>query len=235
MTASAGIVGKRNGGSPVTDSVTGDRWKRMPRLLMQRSDGRSGPDSSICPSIPDLCHFVQPAEAGQTGCATPGTAAHAAVGAMHGRAAATNARVAPPSPLGRRSRGCYPFHRVSTASPSMQNRILALGLLLAGVAAWPARADELSIPTATADREQAAPAVVLPTRGATQAAVVKTYGQPTKRYPAVGGASPVQPPITRWDYPGFSVFFENAHVVDAVVPGRPAQIFHADQLKTTAN
>ncbi len=117
----------------------------------------------------------------------------------------------------------------------MQNRILVFGLLLASVAGLPARADELSIPAATADSEQAAPTVVLPQRGTAQATVVKQYGQPTKRYPAVGGASPVQPPITRWDYPGFSVFFENAHVVDAVVPGRPAQVFHADQLKTTAN
>ena len=33
---------------------------------------------------------------------------------------------------------------------------------------------------------------------------------------AVGGASPQQPPITRWDYNGFAVIFERDRVVDAV-------------------
>jgi hypothetical protein len=43
------------------------------------------------------------------------------------------------------------------------------------------------------------------------------YGAPTRRVPAVGGASSAQPPITRWEYPGFTVYFENNHVVHTVV------------------
>jgi len=45
-------------------------------------------------------------------------------------------------------------------------------------------------------------------------AVEKRFGAPTSRHPAVG-----QPPITRWDYPGFSVFFEYDRVIHAVVTG----------------
>ncbi len=30
-----------------------------------------------------------------------------------------------------------------------------------------------------------------------------------------------QPPITRWDYDAFSVYFENDHVIHAVVPSEP--------------
>jgi hypothetical protein len=46
------------------------------------------------------------------------------------------------------------------------------------------------------------------------------YGAPSRRVPAVGGGSAAQPPITRWEYPGFIVYFENNHVVHTVVtPG----------------
>ena len=36
----------------------------------------------------------------------------------------------------------------------------------------------------------------------------------SNRHPTVG-----QPPITRWDYNGFAVFFEHDRVIDAVVTG----------------
>jgi len=38
------------------------------------------------------------------------------------------------------------------------------------------------------------------------------FGQPANRHSAVG-----QPPITRWDYPGFAVYFEHQYVIHAVV------------------
>ena len=53
-----------------------------------------------------------------------------------------------------------------------------------------------------------------PERGMKMDAVESRYGAPATRYPAVG-----QPPITRWDYPGFVVFFENDLVLHAVVTG----------------
>lgn len=58
-----------------------------------------------------------------------------------------------------------------------------------------------------------------PHRGATMKAVEQQYGAPAERHAAVGGASGAQPPITRWDYPQFSVFFEKDRVVHTVVRG----------------
>ena len=45
-------------------------------------------------------------------------------------------------------------------------------------------------------------------------AVESRFGQPATRHNAVG-----QPPITRWDYPGFAVYFEHQYVIHAVVTG----------------
>ena len=51
-----------------------------------------------------------------------------------------------------------------------------------------------------------------PENGMKMNAVEARYGAPAARYPAVG-----QPPITRWDYPGFVVYFENDLVLHAVL------------------
>ncbi len=60
--------------------------------------------------------------------------------------------------------------------------------------------------------EMAAPsAASRPTRGMTMDGVEAKFGAPTARHPAVG-----EPPITRWDYPGFSVYFEHQYVIHAV-------------------
>jgi hypothetical protein len=53
--------------------------------------------------------------------------------------------------------------------------------------------------------------VGLPARGTGMAQVEAQFGVPTQRYAAVG-----QPPITRWVYPTFVVYFEYQHVVHAV-------------------
>ena len=50
-----------------------------------------------------------------------------------------------------------------------------------------------------------------PKSGMTMANVEKTFGSPAERHDSVG-----RPPITRWDYPGFSVYFENDRVIHAV-------------------
>lgn len=105
---------------------------------------------------------------------------------------------------------------------AMHKTLLALGLLMTAAAVPVAQADYHAVP-ATA-------AATLPTKGESQQTVLGRYGEPKTRHAAVGGASAVQPPITRWDYPGFSVFFENSHVVDAVVPDAPAPLFNTDEL-----
>jgi hypothetical protein len=50
-----------------------------------------------------------------------------------------------------------------------------------------------------------------PKRGVTMSQVEAKFGAPVTKHDAVGA-----PPITRWDYAGFSVFFERDRVIDAV-------------------
>jgi hypothetical protein len=58
--------------------------------------------------------------------------------------------------------------------------------------------------------------VQVPHRGTSMKAVEQQFGAPASRHAAVGGASGSQPPITRWDYPHFSVFFEKDKVIHSV-------------------
>lgn len=51
-----------------------------------------------------------------------------------------------------------------------------------------------------------------PKRGITMSQVESKFGAPTTKHDAVGA-----PPITRWDYANFSVFFEHDRVIHAVV------------------
>lgn len=50
-----------------------------------------------------------------------------------------------------------------------------------------------------------------PKRGVTMSQVEAKFGPPATKHDAVGA-----PPITRWDYPSFSVFFEHDRVIHAV-------------------
>lgn len=108
----------------------------------------------------------------------------------------------------------------------MRSTFLALALLLP-VLPFAAHADVIEMP----ESDIAAP-VSKPSKGSTMAAVLREFGKPSTRLKAVGGGSKRQPPITRWDYPGFSVFFENSHVVDAVVPGRPPALQRTEELQS---
>lgn len=80
-------------------------------------------------------------------------------------------------------------------------------LLFALFSVPPAMAETLATPTgepaATVDR---------PARGSTMATVTQRFGEPTNRHATVG-----DPPITRWDYPQFSVYFERDRVLHAVI------------------
>lgn len=55
-----------------------------------------------------------------------------------------------------------------------------------------------------------------PGRGMSAAAVAARYGEPRERTPAVG-----EPPISRWHYPGFTVYFEGDTVIHSVLRHRP--------------
>lgn len=87
----------------------------------------------------------------------------------------------------------------------------ALACLLA-FASQPLLADTLLI-----ERVTVAGHKDLPTRGSSMAQVEARYGAPTRKFAAVGGGGPKTPPITRWQYETFSVYFENSHVVNAVL------------------
>lgn len=85
--------------------------------------------------------------------------------------------------------------------------ILRILLLLALGASTPALAETLSTntgnPATGADQ---------PNRGSTMATVQSRFGEPTERHATVGN-----PPITRWDYPRFSVYFEHDRVLHSVL------------------
>ena len=85
----------------------------------------------------------------------------------------------------------------------------AAALALSGTAF----ADELKVPAPAGGADK-------PASGMSMESVEAKYGAPSRRVPAVGGASTAQPPITRWEYPGFVVYFEHNRVVHTVVtPG----------------
>lgn len=65
----------------------------------------------------------------------------------------------------------------------------------------------------------------LPGRGVSMQTVRERFGAPERRHPAVG-----DPPITRWDYADFRVFFEHDRVLHAVIPGDFPTIRHRDEL-----
>jgi hypothetical protein len=91
----------------------------------------------------------------------------------------------------------------------MRTAILAGGLALVcfGVAA-PSRAETIVIDDQVQLRQSG---IDTPARGSSMKSVEARFGAPETRHAAVG-----KPPITRWDYPGFSVYFEHEHVVHAV-------------------
>ena len=84
---------------------------------------------------------------------------------------------------------------------------LALALATAGAHAQ----DNLAVPAAPAASTSG------PGRGLTMDQVEQRFGAPSKKLDAVG-----QPPITRWVYPGFVVFFEYNLVIHTVNQANPA-------------
>lgn len=89
----------------------------------------------------------------------------------------------------------------------MQTRIL-IALMVSLGAASAATAETLVVNDQVEVRESA---VEKPKRGITMTQVEAKFGAPVTRHEAVG-----TPPITRWDYAGFSVFFERDRVIDSV-------------------
>lgn len=83
---------------------------------------------------------------------------------------------------------------------------LLLSFTLLGVSVL--QADTLKMPDAVPQEVT----IQVPGRGMSMTAVEEKFGSPQVKYDEVG-----DPPITRWDYPEFSVYFEYQHVIHAVV------------------
>jgi len=94
----------------------------------------------------------------------------------------------------------------------MKSTLLSLSLALSGVLAT-ATATVAKAETVVVDDQVMvrASSVERPARGITMGAVEAKFGAPANRHAAVG-----TPPITRWDYAGFVVYFEHERVIDAV-------------------
>lgn len=87
----------------------------------------------------------------------------------------------------------------------MLRTAIACGLLIGAPLAL---ADVLLLDGIEAER---ATADQRPARGTSMERVENRFGPPTNRVAAVG-----DPPISRWEYPGFVVYFEYQYVIHAV-------------------
>jgi hypothetical protein len=94
----------------------------------------------------------------------------------------------------------------------LMSAVFAVGASLAGLA----QADIVAVDNGIAVKESDG---IAPARGMTMSQVASKFGAPATKVPAVGN-----PPISRWEYPGFVVYFERDHVIHSVVSesGAPA-------------
>ena len=98
-------------------------------------------------------------------------------------------------------------------------RSALFAFLLTFLFAGPIEADTLVM-----DNVQSSSQAALPQRGLSMHAVRARFGNPVTEHPAVPtNEGPLHPPITRWDYPDYSVFFENSTVLHTVVTHAQAE------------
>ncbi|MFI4913796.1 MAG: hypothetical protein ACHQAR_01195 [Steroidobacterales bacterium] len=91
----------------------------------------------------------------------------------------------------------------------MKATFLSLGIAATVLGAGTVAAETIVIDDQVVVRDSA---IARPAQGMTMKTVEARFGAPAERHPAVG-----KPPITRWDYAAFTVFFENDRVIHAVV------------------
>lgn len=91
--------------------------------------------------------------------------------------------------------------------------VFAILILAAGTTA----ADTLVIDAMDKAPPNRADGLPRPDRGMSMAGVEARFGAPAEKIPPVGGGDPLHPPITRWVYPKFTVYFEHQRVLTSVV------------------
>ena len=92
----------------------------------------------------------------------------------------------------------------------MKTPILALALVTA--LSVTAHADTLLLDAISTAPPNSSDGVPRPNSGASMADVTANFGEPAERREAIG-----EPPITRWVYPGYTVYFEHDRVIEVVV------------------
>lgn len=90
----------------------------------------------------------------------------------------------------------------------MVSKTIGATLAVAAAVSLPIAAQNLSIPGTDTSAEAR---IAFPARGMTMSQVAKNYGEPVRRRAPVG-----DPPITRWEYDNFVVYFEYKHVIHSV-------------------
>lgn len=88
---------------------------------------------------------------------------------------------------------------------SVKRFLCVFALLFAG----PGLADTLLLDSIDANTRSSS---LRPSSGADMDSVEADFGMPTERFQPVG-----DPPITRWEYPGFVVYFEHDRVIHSVI------------------
>jgi len=91
------------------------------------------------------------------------------------------------------------------------------GLLLQA----PAQAETLLVDRVQSETQ------AMPGRGQSMSQVESKFGAPQVKHAAISGPNNrrANPPITRWDYAGYTVYFEYNHVVDTVAnQSNPSEI-----------
>ena len=99
-------------------------------------------------------------------------------------------------------------------------RMLPLFTAISLSMATPLQAETLEMPTSpTAAPEATGYTVNLPGRGMNMTQVEEKFGPPLEKLPEVG-----EPPIIRWIYPNYTVYFEYQFVINSVLnaPSAPA-------------
>ena len=87
--------------------------------------------------------------------------------------------------------------------------LLLIGLLLTSGTSF---ADVLLIDSIAHEPPNSSEGIMRPTNGMSMEAVEAKYGAPSEKIPAVG-----EPPISRWIYGQFTVYFENNLVIHSTL------------------
>ncbi len=90
--------------------------------------------------------------------------------------------------------------------------LVIAGILLLSATAI-TQAEVISITDPRYEVPNSAEGVIRPVQGMTMASVEQKFGQPQQKSAPVG-----EPPITRWTYSDFVVYFEHNLVIHSVVP-----------------